>query len=61
MLNHIRFEVDVFSASIQLLLMADVIAIYMVVGVETTEADVIASYILFLMPDVIANILWQML
>ena len=40
------------------LLMADVIAIYIsVVDVITTEADVIASFILFiLLADVIANI-----
>ena len=36
--------------------MADVIAIYMVVDVKTTEADVIAYCILFSMADVIANI-----
>ena len=34
--------------------MADVIAMYMVVDVKTTEADVIAYYIL--LADVIANI-----
>ena len=36
--------------------MADVVAMYMVVDVKTTEADVIAYYILFSMADVIANI-----
>ena len=41
----------------RLLLMTDVIAMYMLVDVKTTEADVIAYYILFLLlADVIANI-----
>ena len=31
----------------------------MVVDVKTTEADVIAFYISFLLADVIANHLWQ--
>ena len=55
MLNHIRFEVGVNLFSL-LLLMADVIAMCMVVDVKTTEADVIAYYIFYFMADVIANV-----
>ena len=36
--------------------MADVIAMYMVVGVKTTETDVITYYVLFSMADIIANV-----
>ena len=36
--------------------MADVIAMYMVVDVKTTEADVIAYYIFHFLSGVIANV-----
>ena len=36
--------------------MADVIAMYMVVDVKTTEADVIAYHISFLLANVVASI-----
>ena len=36
--------------------MADVIAMCKVVDIKTTEADVIAYYISFLLADVVANI-----
>ena len=55
MLNHIWFEVDV-NLFCLLLFMADVIAMCMVVDVKTTEADVIAYHISFLLVDVVANI-----
>ena len=51
MLNHIGFEVGATLFCL-LLLMADVIAMCMVVDVKTTEADVIAYYISFLLADV---------
>ena len=51
MLNDIWFEVGVNFFCL-LLLMADVIAMYMVVDVKTTEADVIAYYISLLLADV---------
>ena len=55
MLNHIWFEVGV-NLFFSLWLMADVIAMSMVVDVKTTEADVIDYYISFLLADVVANI-----
>ena len=55
MLNNIWFEVGV-NLFCLLLLMADVIAMCMVVDVETPEADVIAYYISFSLADVVANI-----
>ena len=47
MLNHIGFEVGV-NLFCFLLLMADVIAMCMVVDVKTTEADVTAYFIYFI-------------
>ena len=44
MLNHMRFEVGV-NLFVYLLLMADAIALYMVVDVKTIEADVISNFI----------------
>ena len=41
--------------------MADVIAMYVVVDVKTTEADVIAYYILFYWLMLLPILLWQML
>ena len=55
MLNHLWFGAGV-NLFCLLWLMADVIAMCMVVDVKTTEADVIAYYISFLLADVVANI-----
>ena len=60
MLNHIRFEVGV-NLFCSLLLMADVIAMYTVVDVKTTEADVIAYCIFVLWLMLLPMYLWQML
>ena len=54
MLNHIWFEVGI-NLFCLLLLMADVIAMCMVVDVKTTEADVIACFYFILLADFIAN------
>ena len=53
------FEVDVCLN--WLMLMADVIAMYMVADVKTIEADVIAYYILFYWLMLLSIFLWQML
>ena len=60
MLNHIGFEVGV-NLFCLLLLMADVIAMCMVVDVKTIEADVIAYYISFYWLMLLPMYLWQML
>ena len=41
--------------------MADVIAIYIVADVKTTEADVIAYCFIVFMADVMPICMWQML
>ena len=59
-LNHIGFVVGV-NLFCLLLLLADVIAMYMVIDVKTTEADVIAYYISFYWLMILPVYLWQML
>ena len=60
MLNHIGFEVGV-NLFCFLLLMADVVAMCMMVDVKMTEADVIAYYIPFYWQMLLPIYLWQML